>query len=249
MWIPAAIESSKAKRRLLRNPDLWLKFDSYFRKDWQAMEILRNLHAADADLRLLGEFAIWTFHPLANEEARRKLARGRVMKRALKKAITGHDSAIEACGLYTTLPVDAPELRVVSEAFGELAEQHKRLVAREREILVRAESGSAFKARRLGTNWKRQYIFLLKAYISRLTGWNDKQILGAITHLVFAAHKALGMTVPSDLRVLLRKALRAFEEDAQNTTAIALIGALVKNPPRLYRLFPPVPTSVPQAAA
>ena len=63
MWISAAIESSKAKRRLLRNPQLWLKFDSYFAKDWQAMEILRSLHAAGADLKLLGEFAIWTFHP------------------------------------------------------------------------------------------------------------------------------------------------------------------------------------------
>lgn len=87
MWISAAIESSRAKRLLLRNPQLWLNFDSYFAKDWQAMQILRSLHAAGADLKLLGEFAIWTFHPLANDEAKGKLARGRVMKRGLKKAI------------------------------------------------------------------------------------------------------------------------------------------------------------------
>ena len=249
MWISAAIESSKAKRRLLRNLELWLKFDSYFAKDWQAMEILRSLHAADADLRLLGEFAIWTFHPLANDEAKGKLARGRVMKRGLEKAIAGHESAIEACGLYTTLPGGTSELRSTSGAFGEIADLHGRLAAREREILVRAKSGSAFNARRLGTNWNRQYIFTLNTYIIRLTGWNDRQTLTAITHLVSAAHEALGVRVPSTLRALLRKALRAFERDPQNRTIVALISERVANPPRLYQLFPPVSASVPPAAA
>jgi hypothetical protein len=249
MWISAAIETSKAKRRLLRDPQLWLNFDSYFAKDWQAMEIIKSLHAAGADLRLLGEFAIWTFHPLANDEARGKLTRGRVMKRGLRKAIAGHESAIEACSLYSTLPGSTPELRAAGEAFRNLLELNTRLAAQQRDILVRAQSGGAFKARRLGSNWKRLYIFSLKAYILRLMGWNDKQILGAITHLVSAAHKALGMRVPSDLRVLLRKALRAFEQDPQNRTVIALISELVANPHRLYQLFPPVSCSTPQAAA
>src|SRR5216683_6062319 len=227
MWILKAIESSKAKRLLLQNPELWLRMDSYFAEKWQGMEILRSLHAADADLRLLGEFAIWTFHPLANDEARGKLARGRVMKRGLKKAIAGHESVIEAYSLYSNPPGHAPDLRGVSGAFGEMAELERRLAARQREMLVRAESGGAFKARRLGTNWKRQYIFSLKVYISRLTGWNNKQILGAITHLVSAAHVAVGRRVPSDLRTLLRKSLRAFEQDAQNRTIIVLIRELV----------------------
>lgn len=248
MWIAAAIESSRAKRRLLRNPQLWLNFDYYFAKDWQAMEILRSLHAAGADLKLLGEFAIWTFHPLANDEARGKLARGRAMKRGLKKAIAGYESAIEACSLYSTLPGSSPGLRAAGEAFRNLVELNTRLAAQQRDILVRAQSGGAFKARRLGSSWKRAYIFSLKAYILRVTGWNDKRILGAITHLVSAAHEALGVRVPSDLRVLLRKALRAFEQDPQNRTMIALIGERIANPPQLYRLFPPIQSSTPQAA-
>jgi hypothetical protein len=249
MWIPAAIQSSKAKRNLLRNPELWPNFDFYFAKDWQAMEILTSLHAAGADLRHLGEFAIWTFHHLGNVEAKGKLARGRVVKRRLRKAIAGHESAIEVCSLYSILPRGTVQLHVTSEAFEELAGLHRHLAAREQEILFRAESGPAFKARRLGSNWNRAYIFLLKAYISRLTGWNDKQILSAITHFVSAAHNALGRNVPSDLRALLRKALRAFEQDPQNGTLIGLFSKLVANPARLYRLFPPVSSSMPQEAA
>ncbi len=249
MWIPAAIESSKKKRSLLRDPDLRLKFDSYFRKDWQAKEIRQHLEVAGADLPLLDEFAIWTFHDLANDEARGKLTRGKEFKRGMRKAIAGLQSAIEALSLYTKIPDDAPAARVVSEAFEELAEQHRRLATRDRELLQRAESGIAFNVRRLGANWNRQYIFGLKAYIFNLTGWNDRQILSAITHLVSAAHKALDMRVPSDLRVLLRKALWAFEKDPQNKTAISLFSALVANPRQLYRLFPPVSASTPQAAA
>ncbi len=249
MWERAAIESSKAKRRLLQDPELWPRFDSYFAKDRQAQEILGRLQAAGADLRLLGEFGIWTFHPLASDEAKGKLARGKVVKRGLKKAIAAHESIIEAYSLYSNPPRYSPKLRGVSAAFKEMAELEKRTAARQREMLVRAESSGAFKVRRLGTNWKRQYIFLLQAYISRLPGWIDGQILSAITYFVAAAHEALGERVPHDLRTLLRKSLQGFERDPQNRTAIALLDRLVANPRELYRLFPPVRTSVPPQAA
>ena len=72
--------------------------------------------------------------------------------------------------------------------------------------------------------------------------------MGAVSHLVSAAHDALRLGRPANLRVLLQKALRHFEDNSDNATLILLVKSVVSDPPQLYQMFPGVRISTQSAA-
>jgi len=114
--------------------------------------------------------------------------------------------------------------------------------------LDRAENTAIFDSRRLGSNWNCQYLLLLKYYFSAKTGWNETEIMSAISHLVGAAHDGLRRRCPENLRVLVQKAIRHFEQNPDNATVIFLVKSVVLNPQQLYQKFPRVRISTQSAA-
>ena len=82
MLTPAQEANSKARVQILRDMSIWKSFDGYFYNDWQRKEILKRLAYADVDLHLVGEWAMWSFHELAKEEAKWKRERGEEFKLA-----------------------------------------------------------------------------------------------------------------------------------------------------------------------
>jgi len=239
----AEIANSKARVRLLCNKAVWNAFDAHFESDWQSMETRDGLIRADVNLRLVGEWAIWSFHELAKEEAQWKRDRGDEFKRAHRMLIESCNRNAAVYRTYASLPTFASGLDITNKAFSGLVEQSLTQVEHARQFLTKAENSGIFNSRRLGSNWNCQYLALLKHYISSKTKWDDSGTINAVTKLVKAAHTALGRACPSNLRVLLQKAIRHFEHNPENATLLALVQSLVLNRQQLYQMFPPLHTS------
>jgi len=248
MLTPAQEANSKARVQILRDWAVWKCFDSYFDNHWQKKEVLRKLGGADIDPWLVGEWAILSFHELAREEAKWKRARGEEFKDAERTLIESCNRTASAYSTYASVPNFAPGMASVSEAFSSLVEQSVAQAQIARQLLDRAENSAIFDSRRLGSNWNCLYLVLLKHYISAKTGWNEAETMGAVSHLVSAAHDALRRGRPANLRVLLQKAIRHFEQNSDNVTIIFLVKNVVLNPQQLYQMFPRVRISTQSAA-
>ena len=116
-----------------------------------------------------------------------------------------------------------------------------RYLARETQlILERAASSTVYTTKRLGVTWNIAYLYLSKAYIHSFTGGSDRKVLSAITHLITAAKRSVGNRVPRNLRSLLGKAIRKFENDPKNATIIGRVQRAVADPNVLKKIFPPL---------
>jgi hypothetical protein len=248
MLTPAQEANSKARVQILSNAAVWNSFDSYFYSNWQRKEILRKLANADVDLQLVGEWAMWSFHELAKEEAKWKRERGEDFKLAQRVSIESCNRAASAYSAYSFLPDYVPGIASVNEAFSGLVQQNVTQAKKARQLLDKAENTAVFDSRRLGSNWNGLYLVLPKYYISAKTGWNETEIMSAVSHLVGAAHGALTRTCPENLRVLVQKAIRHFEQNPDNATIIFVVKSVVLNPQQLYQEFPRVRISTQSAA-
>jgi hypothetical protein len=235
--------NSKARVEILSDVTTWIGFDAYFNRSWQTKQLREQLACADVYLLLVGEWAILSFHELAKEEGQWKRERGEAAKLAQLMSIEACGRNISVYNNYSTLPEFAPGLGSVNGAFGQLIEENLTMLRLAEQFLERIETSEIFCPRRLGSAWNCLYLKLLKEYVARTTHWNEAKVLTAITDLVSAAHSVTKRPVPNDLRVLLKKALRHFEENPQNQTLNYLIQMLVDNPSELFRMFPRVPLS------
>jgi hypothetical protein len=248
MLTPAQEANSKARVEILRDISTWGGFDRYFYKDWQRKEMRAKLSYADVDLPLVGEWAMWSFHELPKDEGKWKRARGEEFKLAQRISIESCNRAASAYSIYSSLPNYTSGIAQVNEAFSGLVQQNVNQARTAYQLLDRAESTAVFDSRRLGSNWNCLYLVLLKYYISEKTGWNETGTMNAVSHLVGAAHHALRRMCPKNLRVLLQKTIRHFEENPYNATLIFLVQNLVLNPQQLYQEFPRVRISAQSAA-
>lgn len=240
MLTAAQQANSKARVEILSDVRTWKHFDDHFERNWQAKNLRVQLVYADVHLPLVGEWAIWSFHELAKEEAEWKHARGEQLKAAQRTTIETCSQNIGICNFYSDLSNYAPGLDLVSDSFGHDAEDNMIRLQRAERLLERAENTAIFDARRLGANWNCLYLELLREYISFKTSWSQTPVMTAIAHLVSAAREALKRPHAPTLRTLLQKAIRHFEKNAANTTLITLVRALVRNPSELFEMFPPV---------
>jgi hypothetical protein len=241
MRTKSAREKSIEKIKLLRDPLVSASFSHYFERNWQARRILDELRSAGADIERLREWALYSFHSLRTDEAEEKRKRGVMMQTALKKALVGYERAISFYSLYASSPhFDWPEAISVSNRFKQLVELNQYLAFEAKAFLETAAAKGSYKTKRLGVNWQGAYLHLFKSYIGRFTSWNERKILGAMTHLIAAAHKSVRHRVSPDLRSLLRKALREFESDPRNTTIIGRLSRVAADPSALSEMFPPL---------
>jgi|HubBroStandDraft_5_1064220.scaffolds.fasta_scaffold287620_1 hypothetical protein len=239
----AAREKSRRKRQLLRDPVVSTAFHHYFRQrqNWQAREVLDKLQSLGADVELLRECALYSFHPLGQDEAEEKRKRGERRRSCLKKAIAGYKSAMEVYSWHMSAPHhDDPDLRAVGQRSKELYKANEYLAKEASAWLERTAKNRRYTTKRLGVNWQSSYLFLMKSYIERLGGWEEARILEAMTHLIAAAHKSLNFRVPHDLRALLRKAIRGFENDSRNADIIMLLRHSAGDSKTLYEMFQPL---------
>jgi hypothetical protein len=237
----AAREKSRQKAELLRDPLFSADFYEYFRRNWQAQEVLDKLQSSGAEVELLLEWALYSFHSLGRDEAEEKRKRGVKMRLHLKRAIDGYKSAMEVYSWYMSAPHnDIPGRRMGSQDARELYEANEHLTKKASEWLERTARNRRYTTKRLGVNWQAPYLFLMKSYIEQRSGWEDPQILEAITHLVTGAHKSVNCPVQNDLRTLLRKAVRGFERDPLNADMILLLRRAAGDPRVLHESFPPL---------
>jgi hypothetical protein len=235
--------NSKARVEILSDRKTWIIFDAYFNSDWLAKQQREKLALAGVYLPLVGEWAILSFHELGKEEAKWKRERGEAFKWAQRLQIEACNQSISVYGPYASVTAIALEMSSVKAAFRGFVDENVVIAERARQLLDRAENSKIFDGRRLGANWNCLYLKLLKEYIVLMAGWNETEVMTAITHLVSAAHKVFNRPVPADARVLLQKALRHFEKNPHNRTINYLATALVSNPEELCRNFPRVPLS------
>jgi hypothetical protein len=164
-----------------------------------------------------------------------------MMQTKLKKALIGYENAIAFYSVYASTPTfNWPESVATSNRFKQLVEMNQYLAGEARTIFERATASDVYTTKRLGVNWQGAYFYLTKSYISRFTNWNERKILGAMTHLITAAHKSVRNKVPRDLRSLIRKALRVFESDPRNITIIERVRKAAADPQVLSEMFPPL---------
>jgi hypothetical protein len=102
----AAREKSRKKRQLLHDPVVSTAFHHYFcqPQNWQAQEVLDRLQSLGADVELLREWALYSFHSLGRDEAEEKRKRGVKVRLCLKKAIAGYKSAMEVYSWHMSSP-------------------------------------------------------------------------------------------------------------------------------------------------
>ena len=234
-------EKSLEKTKLLQDPSISAAFTHYFNRNWQAQQVLNELQATGADVRHLREWALWSFHPLGSDEAEEKRRRGLLVKSQLRKALIGYESAIACFSHYSSAAhFGWAESINMSKRFQDLVAMNRYLARETRQMLEVAMATPLFSTKRLGVTWNIPYLYLSKIYISQITGWNDRRVLGAITHLIAAAKKSVRNRAPRDLRSLLRKALRTFESDPKNATIVGRLHRAVADPNVLTKLFRPI---------
>jgi hypothetical protein len=240
----SAKEKSLEKTKLLQDPVISAAFTHYFNRNWQAQQILNELQASGASVDYLREWALLSFHPLGADEAEEKHKRGLLVKSQLRKALIGYESAIACFSQYASAPnFDWPESKNMSKWFQDLVDMNKYLARETSHILEVAIASPVYTTKRLGVNWNIPYLYLSKIYIAKFTGWNDRRVLGAMTHLITAARKSVRNRVPSDLRSLVRKAIRTFESDPKNATIVGRLQRAVTDPNVLTKMFPPLITT------
>jgi hypothetical protein len=234
-------KKSIEKTELLRDPLVLAAFRHYFQRNWQAKRMLDELRSAGADIELLREWALYSFHSLGTDEPEEKRKRGLLMQARLKKALVGYENAIAFYSVYASAPhFSWPESMSMSNRFRHLVELNQDLACEARSILDRAASRSVYTTKRLGVNWQCAYLYLSKSYMSRFTNWDERKILGSLTHLIAAAHKSVRRRVPDDLRSLLRKTLQVFESDPRNATILGRLRKAAANPAVLSKMFQPL---------
>jgi hypothetical protein len=64
----------------------------------------------------------------------------------------------------------------MSNLFQNLVEMN-RYLARETTRILGNAATSVYWTKRLGVTWNTAYLYLSKAYIAKLTGWDDRQTL------------------------------------------------------------------------
>jgi len=232
-------EKSRKKTELIRDPVISAAFFHVLEKKPQAKKILDELRSASAEIEHLREWALYSFHSLGADEAEEKEKRSRMIVGALKKAIVGYRSAKECYAIYAEEPhYNWPEAITASEQFKQLVEMNEHLSRQAESFLKRAENTAAYNTKRLGVAWNCAYLYLLKLYIAKLTCWDDPHILEAITYLITAAHESVRQRVPANVRVLLRKAIRKFENDPRNATILERLRKVASDSRILYKMFP-----------
>jgi hypothetical protein len=235
-----AKEKSAEKIKLLRNPVVSAAFAHYFSGNWQAEKVLNELQAAGADVQLLREWALWSFHPLGADEAEEKQKRGRFTKTQLKKALIGYKSAIACFSAYASAPhFGWSDSRSAADRFQQLVGMNQFLAQETSAMLERIGSG-VYKTKRLGVKWNIHYLYLSKVYIATVAHWDERRVLDALTHLITASKKSVRNRVPRDLRSLLRKTLRTFENDSENATIVRRLQRAVADPDVLTKFFLPL---------
>ncbi len=240
MGAKSAREKSIKKIELLRNPLVSTAFYHYFERNWEAKRILDELLSAGAEIERLREWALYSFDSLGKDEPEEKRKRGLMMRTQLRKALVGYENAIAFYSVYAAAPhFNWPEYMHISNKFKDLVELNQYLAREARSILDKAATTGVYTTKRLGVNWQCPYLYLSKAYIRRLTKWDESKVLGVLTHLI-KAHKSVRRNVPDDLRSLLRKALRAFEKDPRNITVIGRLRKAASDPAVLSKMFPPL---------
>ena len=207
-------EKSIEKTELLRDPLVSAAFRRYFELNWQAKRMLDELRSAGADIERLREWALYSFHSLGTDESEEKRKRGLMMQAQLKKALVGYENAIAFYSVYASAShFNSPESVSMSNRFRHLVELNQYLACEAKSILDRAATRGVYSRKRSGVSWQCAYLYLSKSYISRcMKNWDERKILGALTHLIEAAHKSARRRVPDNLRSLLRKALAASRE-------------------------------------
>jgi hypothetical protein len=239
--------NSQARVRILSDINTWTGFNTYFTQDWQRQEMRLRLVRADVDLWFVGEWAIWSFHELAKEEGTWKRERGEEFKRAQRTIIDSCEQAARNYRTYSGLLEDAPEITRVNAEFAELLKKSETLAERARTLLEIAENSAIFESKRLGANWNGLYLALLKYYISTKTGWDETEVMSAITHLVAAALENFRRPqVATPLRRLLQKAIRHFEGNPKNSSILMRVKDVVTNPESLLANFPRVRLRAPR---
>jgi hypothetical protein len=236
-----AKEKSAEKIKLLRNPVVSAAFAHYFRANWQAQKMLNELQVAGANVQHLREWALWSFHPLGADEAEEKQKRGRLTKTRLKKALIGYKSAIACFSAYASAPhFGWSDSRSTSDRFQRLVRMNQYLARETSAVLERIGTSGVYKTKRLGVKWNIHYLYLSKVYIAAVAHWDERSVLDALTHLITAGKKSVRNKVPRDLRSLLRKTLRTFENDSENATIVGRLQRAVANPDVLTEFFPPL---------
>ncbi len=236
-------EKSLRKIELLRDPVVRAAFAHYFEKNWQAKRTLDELKAVGADIEHLREWALWSFHALGSDEAEEKRKRGLLVKTQLKRALIGYESAIACFSQYASTPdFGWSDSKDVSNRFRSLVFMNQYLAQEVTRMLGIIAATGIYKPKRLGVSWNAAYLYVPKTYIAALTGWNERQTIGALTHLVAATKKSVRDRIPRDLHSLLRKAIRKFETDPENATIVGRLKRSVADPRVLPELFPPLIT-------
>lgn len=185
-------EKSIEKIKLLRDPVAFTAFGHYFARNWEAKKILDELRSAGADIERLREWALYSFHPLGIDEAEEKRERGKKAQTQLKKAIAGYENAISFYSVYASAPhFNWPESVSISNKSKHLMEMNQYLAVEARQILGRATAKGVYTTKRLGVIWASYYLYLIKSYIAGFTHWDKRKILGAMVHLITAAHKSV----------------------------------------------------------
>jgi hypothetical protein len=236
-------EKSIEKTELLRDPLVSAAFRHYFELNWQAKRMLDELRSAGADIERLREWALYSFHSLGTDESEEKRKRGLMLQAQLKKALVGYENAIAFYSVYASAShFNSPESVSMSNRFRHLVELNQYLACEAKSILDRAATRGVYSRKRSGVSWQCTYLYLSKSYISRcMKNWDERKILGALTHLIEAAHKSARRRVPDNLRSLLRKALAVFESDPRNATIVGLLQKAASDPAVLSKMFPPEP--------
>jgi hypothetical protein len=232
-------EKSAEKIKLLRDAVVSAAFLHYFNRNFQAQQVLTQLQAAGADVQYLREWALYSIHGLGADEAEEKSKRGRLGKIQLKRALVGYENAIAFYSQYATAAhFGWPESKNVSSRFQDLVDRNQYLARETSAMLERIAAGSVYTTKRLGVNWNAAYLYVIKEYIRKFTGWDERKIFEAMTHLIAAAYKSLRNRIPSDLRSLVRKATRKFETDPKNATIVGRMQRAVADPSAITAMFP-----------
>lgn len=109
-----------------------------------------------------------------------------------------------------------------------------------RHVLAEQEKHGTFETKRLGVQWNVAYLYILKAYISVVTGWKPEQVLSVMTYVIRGAHLTLKKRPSPVLRSLIQKAICNFEQNPKNARIIDRLQRSAVHPQELYRMFPPV---------
>jgi hypothetical protein len=181
--------------------------------DPDAREIRERLQLLGLNLDTALKFALLSCSP--EGKLTNKKARGKIVLDVLKKMIVGYE--------FRCYPADHPDFLRLQAANEQLLEFAKAALKRATKPDPDLELPRPFDTQRFGTIWNSNYLFHLRGYIARISGWSPEQVLTATTRLVSAARAAIGepQCYESPLRDLIREALHNFEANPENKRTVA----------------------------